>query len=80
MKKIFIFKRNVNYWFEHEIIDGLIFNIIRSEKNMSDRINKKVMEINNNRLIVIYPDKCEDYELRIRKLKASRYYGSQHLE
>lgn len=78
-EKDFLSLENVNYWFEHEIIDGLIFNIIRSEKNMSDRINKKVMEINNNRLIVIYPDKCEDYELRIRKLKAIEYYGSQHL-
>ena len=61
---------NLNEWFVQENNDGLILNIIRSNGNNQDRIQKYVELINNPRLLVVYPNQKDEYDNLIKNIKS----------
>ena len=64
---------NMNLFFEEDYMDGLILNIVRKEKNNQVEVFNHTKNINDERLIVAYPKKYNDYEKIIRKLLSIRY-------
>lgn len=64
---------NMNLFFEEDYMDGLILNIVRKEKNNQVEVFNHAKNINDERLIVAYPKKYNDYEKIIRKLLSIRY-------
>ncbi|MFQ6860998.1 MAG: hypothetical protein ACLROI_07065 [Beduini sp.] len=59
-----------NYWFNAQLNDGIIFNVIRKQNNNIDLIKKHVSKLNNPRLLVVYPNKYINYTDTVKKIKA----------
>lgn len=65
--------KNMNLFFEEDYMDGLILNIVRKEKNNQVEVFNHAEEINDDRLIVVYPKKYNNYEKQIKRLLSIKY-------
>lgn len=66
----FLSINDVNHFFSEQYCDGLILNITRKEEDLSEEILTKTLELSNDRLIVVYPNKFKEYSTSLKKLLA----------
>lgn len=70
LEEDFLKLKTVDYYFDNNYIDGLILNIIRKDDNISENILCHVKEIDNDRLVVVYPKSAYDYKSILQRLLA----------
>ncbi|UTY39273.1 hypothetical protein NMU03_00080 [Allocoprobacillus halotolerans] len=68
----FMSLENLDRWFVKEDNDGIIFNIVRKKDNNYNIIRNKVLQMNNNRLLVVYPKEYINFDENIKKILAVR--------
>lgn len=61
------------YYFEKDYRDGLILFLIKGEDDLSDDVIKKIEEIEDDRVIVFYPNQFCDFSSDIRRYLAVNY-------
>lgn len=66
----FLKLNTVEPYFEEEVIDGLIINIVRDSNNQSEKVLNHTLKLNEDRLVVIYPNEIDDYNAPVKKLLA----------
>lgn len=71
--KDFISLSDVDLYFDDNVNDGLILNVVRDENDQSDEIMNHVKEIDNKRLVVVYPTKYTDYLNPLKRLLANKF-------
>lgn len=67
----FMALENLDRWFINEDNDGIIFNIVRKKNNNYNIIKDKVLQMNNNRLLVIYPQSYYNFDENIKRILAA---------
>lgn len=67
--KSFLALHDGNYFFD-DLSDGLIINLIRGNEDESKEIQDKVSQMNNDRIVVVYPNEYRDYEKTIKNVLA----------
>lgn len=69
-EKDFLKLNSTTQYFENDYKDGLILNVLRERDKNDKKIRNHTLELNNDRVVVIYPDKYSDYENNVKKLLA----------
>lgn len=64
---------NISYFFDDDLRDGLILNVIPNNKVDYENVLKKVEELNCERLVVVYPKRIHNYTKTLQWLLAIEY-------
>ncbi len=65
----FLSLENGDYFFEDKK-DGILLNIVRGKENKIDEVINVVQELNNERIVVAYPKKYENFEDKLKRILA----------
>ncbi|CVH75681.1 hypothetical protein BN3662_01106 [Clostridiales bacterium CHKCI006] len=60
-------------YFQSHFADGVIINIIRGENNNQEKVYDHIKDIDEMRLVAIYPKKYHDYSLMVKHYLAIEY-------
>lgn len=71
--EVFLKLGNSGYLFEEQFSDGLLLALVRTDgQGKEEEIRNKIEELNDGRIVVLYPDAVFTQEERIKKLMAVR--------
>ena len=71
--KDFLEISDISYFFENDLCDGLILNVLPDEDSNLLDIEAKTQQLNCERLVVVYPKKINNYNEMIQWLLAIEY-------